>query len=359
MTAMVAGARLDRNASRRPVPWRRMVWVTWRQHRLAFAGLAAVFGVAAVYLLAAGLQMHDAYSAVTACRPTGSSFCQQIADNFQNTYEPGVAATAIVLQVLPALVGAFIGAPLLAREFETGTFRYAWTQGFGRTRWTVAKLGLLAVAVTVVAGAFSALVSWYIQPITADVNHSNPLDPMDPTIFDLLGVALAAWTLAAFAIGALAGVLIRRVVPAMFATLAASAGLAFVTEAFLRQRYVEPMTTPTTHLSARLEGIHGWVLGWEWVQGGKPASLSMINQTLQAIHIKAVDPLSFEPEGPGSSSVPIDPVNYLMQHGYAVWIIYQPDSRFWTFQSIEGGWLLALSLVLLGATVWLVRRRAA
>ena len=39
--------------------------------------------------------------------------------------------------------------------------------------------------------------------------------------FDLRGIAFAAWTLAAFAIGALAGVLIRRVLPAMFATLAA------------------------------------------------------------------------------------------------------------------------------------------
>jgi hypothetical protein len=35
---------------------------------------------------------------------------------------------------------------------------------------------------------------------------------------------------------------------------------------------------------------------------------------------------------------------------------YQPVSRFWTFQAIEGGWLLALALVLLAGTVWLVRR---
>ena len=38
---------------------------------------------------------------------------------------------------------------------------------------------------------------------------------------------------------------------------------------------------------------------------------------------------------------------------------YQPGSRFWPFQWIEGGWLLALSVLLIGATVWLVRRRAA
>ncbi len=37
----------------------------------------------------------------------------------------------------------------------------------------------------------------------------------------------------------------------------------------------------------------------------------------------------------------------------------QPASRFWTFQFIEGGWLLVLSLLLIAAAVWLVRRRAA
>jgi hypothetical protein len=103
------------------------------------------------------------------------------------------------LQVIPALIGAFVAAPLLARELETGTFRYAWTQGFGRSRWTVAKLVPLAVAVTVAAGAFSVLVSWYIQPLWGAGDDNGPLYP---TIFDLRGAAFAAWTLAASAIGA-------------------------------------------------------------------------------------------------------------------------------------------------------------
>ena len=47
------------------------------------------------------------------------------------------------------------------------------------------------------------------------------------------------------------------------------------------------------------------------------------------------------------------------QHGYTLWTSYQPVSRFWPFQWIEGGWLLALSVLLIAATVWLVRRRAA
>jgi ABC-type multidrug transport system ATPase subunit len=52
-------------------------------------------------------------------------------------------------------------------------------------------------------------------------------------------------------------------------------------------------------------------------------------------------------------------VQCLNQHGYTQWTSYQPDSRFWPFQWIEGGWLLVLSALLIAATVWLIRRRAA
>ena len=38
---------------------------------------------------------------------------------------------------------------------------------------------------------------------------------------------------------------------------------------------------------------------------------------------------------------------------------YYPVSRFWPMQLVEGGWLLALSVLLIAATVWLVRRRTA
>src|SRR5258708_6601951 len=218
-----------------------MVWVTWRQHRLALAGVVALFGAAAAYLLVTGLPMHDAYAPVAGCRPTGSDLCNKAVNDFLRTHAPGVGVTFGLLQAIPALIGAFAGAPLLAREFETGTFRYAWTQGFGRARWTVAKLVPLAVAVTIIAAAFSVLVSWYVQPIL-DAGDSN--GPLYPTLFDLSGVALAAWTLAAFAIGVFAGVLIRRVVPAIFATIASWAALAFVTAPFLPPHYRAPLRSP-------------------------------------------------------------------------------------------------------------------
>ena len=338
------------HATVRPLPWRRMAWVTWRQHRLTLAGVAALLGVAGAYLLITGLQVHDAYAAVAACRPAGSDICQQVANNFLNTYAPGTGWVLGLMQVIPALIGAFAGAPVLARELETGTYRYAWTQGFGRARWTVAKLVPLAVAVTIAAGAFSALVSWYVQPILGAGDNNGPLYP---TLFDLLGVALAAWTLTAFAIGVLAGFLIRRVIPAIFATVATWSGLAFLTGGMLRPHYAAPLVTTDAAVPTQ-----AWVLSQGWFDGGSPASLDMINATLARVDVRAVTPELFEP-GPATPANLGDPVQYLIHHGYSQLTTYQPVGRFWPFQWIEGGWLLALSVLLIATAVWLVRRRAA
>ena len=98
-----------------------MVWVTWRQHRLALAGVVALFGAAAAYLLVTGLPMHDAYPAVAGCRPAGSDLCNKVVNDFLRTYAPGVGVTFGLLQAIPALIGAFAGAPLLI----TGRYRGA------------------------------------------------------------------------------------------------------------------------------------------------------------------------------------------------------------------------------------------
>ena len=173
MTAvtMPVPARAEDDASLRPLPWRRMAWVTWRHHRIALSGVIALLGALALWLYIAGLQLHHAYAAAAACHPASSSACLNQIVTFEGTNL--VLKYALVLQPVPALIGAFIGAPLLAREMETGTFRYAWTQGFGRWRWALAKLVMVGVAVTVVAGAFSVLVSWYYQPYVAAGNRAR------------------------------------------------------------------------------------------------------------------------------------------------------------------------------------------
>jgi ABC-2 family transporter protein len=351
VTALTMPARPEEDAGLRPVPWRRLAWVTWRQHRVALAGVAALLGALAVWLWLAGLQLHHAYAAATACHPASSPACADLITSFNGM--DGFLANGSVLQAVPALIGAFAGAPVLAREMETGTFRYAWTQGFGRWRWTLAKLVPLAVVVAAAAGALSVLFSWYYQPYFATGNQALSLtewSPLAAGLFDLRGVAFAAWTLAAFAIGALAGMLIRRVVPAMAATLAAYAGLAFAAGLYLRQHYLTPLVTRNLF---NPPGSAFIVSQW-WTKGGKFAFAGRppIDLLEQFCPPSAVGGVGSGKPSPGTLW------QCFSQHGYTQWTSYQPASRFWPFQWIEGGWLLALSALLIAATIWLVRRRA-
>src|SRR5260370_36513717 len=122
MTARTGPARREQDASLRPVPWRRMAWVTWRQHRIALAGVAALLGALAVYLWLTGLHLHHAYAAAAACRPASSPACETLLSNVNSASSTPIAA---LLQVVPARIGAFVGAPVPAREPETGTCRSA------------------------------------------------------------------------------------------------------------------------------------------------------------------------------------------------------------------------------------------
>jgi hypothetical protein len=81
MTALTISARPGNDTALRPVPWRRMAWVTWRQHRFTLAGVAGLLGALAAYLLFTGLPMHHAYAAVAACLPAGSHACSNANDD--------------------------------------------------------------------------------------------------------------------------------------------------------------------------------------------------------------------------------------------------------------------------------------
>jgi hypothetical protein len=349
MTAITASTRAERYARRRPVPWARLAWVTYRQHRPALIGAAVFLGLISVYLLIMGLQMNHAYAAVVNCRPVGSEACRHLQNTFNHEYWGGGGGSAMqaggaqtvssLMLVVPVLLGAFLGAPLLAREFETGTFRFAWTQGCGRVRWAVSKLLLLAVAVTGVTWAFTELFSYYYHPFLVDGQVSRLL----PLAFGLLGGAFAAWTLAAFALATFFGALIRRTVPAMAATLATWTVLAIGTAVAIRQHYQAPLrTTGITPASA-------WVLG-SYATGphGQVLSQRALDQLFQQA------PASVQ-NSPDPNALP----RWLATLHYTQWTNYEPASRFWHFQLIEGGWLLALSVLLIAAAVWMVRRRAA
>jgi hypothetical protein len=349
MTVLTMTAQPAQGSAPRPVPWRRMTWVTWRQHRPTLITVPAVLGAVAVFLWIAGLKIDHDYAAMAGCPPLGSAAfqnsasCVSMNSAFNNT-DWTIGSTVHTFMLLaPALIGAFAGAPVLARELEIGTFRYAWTQGIGRKRWTIAKLALLAIAITAVAEAFSQEFTWFFQPFLPE-EHMTVLDA---TVFATSGIAFAAWTLAAFTIGAFLGMLLRRIIPAMAATLGAYLGLEILAWLVLRPHYPVALVSSNPGIDSPSSANGPWVLStWFTGPGGKSVSQSTIGQITQ--HLPADD-------GHGQFAI----ARALVQHGYTEWTRYIPVSRFWPMQFIEAGWLLALSVLLITATVWLVRHRAA
>jgi hypothetical protein len=347
LTVKSVPARLEgEETNRRPVPWRRMAWITWRQHRLALSGVAALVLVVVVGFGLAGLQLHNAYSAAINCHPQGSFGCNALVGTFNGINN--FLTNGGLLQLVAPLVGAFLGAPLLARELESGTFRYVATQGFGRWRWALAKLVGLGAAVMAAGAVMSLLFTWYYQPYFA-VGTPGPslthLSPFDFGLFNVRGVAFVGWMVVAFAIGCLAGTLIRRVVPAIAATLAAYTGLSFVAAALLRRHYLPAIATNSPNVPGTAWVVSQWgTRGGNVVFTGAPP-MSVIDQSPCA-----------NPSGPGKGSWG-DIYGCLTHHGYVLWTSYQPTSRFWAFQWIEAGWLVALSVLLIAVSVWLVRRR--
>jgi hypothetical protein len=315
-----------------------MAWVTWRQHRAALAGACGVLGAAIAYMLVTGLRMRSALNSlgVSSCHPAAAARCGQLMTLFNADYDVWRNNGLIVMQVLPLFVGVFVGSPLLARELETGTFRFAWTQGTGRTRWAIVKLTLVAAVVTGAAALVSLVCSWWLAPFIAE-----GWSRMGPNVFPLTGLAFPAWTLAAFVLGAFAGTLIRRTVPALATAMVVWAGLAIGTANYLRWRYQSPLaTSPRTPGEVPVPG--GSWIRTTWIgPGGHPVSLP-------ALGLRAAKLAGLQSQ-----------TAHQALRGYRVVLTYQPGSRYWHFQLIEVGWLLAMVLVLGLATMWLVRHRAA
>ncbi|RKT84652.1 hypothetical protein SAMN05421805_12319 [Saccharopolyspora antimicrobica] len=265
-----------------------MTWLAWRQHRLGLAGFAAVFlGVAAIYGFSGALDA-DARTVYTAA--SGFSRLVKFGEDM-STY----------LQPLPLLVGMFAGAPLISRELEHHTFRYAWTQGVSRGRWLRGKVILVGGAVLVLSALLSAVhMSWFA--------------PMAPErgwfqLFNQSILVFPATCLFTFALGMAIGALVERIVPAMAVTLVAAGAVFILFAAVLRPNYSTPLVVSQPTLGGSSPELAGsYYLG---------------------------------------SSV----------RGDLTEISYHPADRFWTFQFVEAGCYLALTAALLALTFWWLSRK--
>jgi ABC-type transport system involved in multi-copper enzyme maturation permease subunit len=313
-----------------------VLWVTWRQHRLegmwSFALVAVMVGCLSFVIWEAGHPGCPVGVNATFCLPDDAlgMVAQQIMRLDLVQYG---------LVVLPALAGAFIGAPLVAREIENGTHRLAWTQGVTRVRWIFAKLSLLFVPLMLAAGLLGILEIILINAMGTLANHWAWFDQQAP-------LTVAA-TVFALALGVASGAVIGRSIPAMAVTLIGVVATRFTLAVIVRAHYMSPHLFSSHDPNALGDQLQMDPTAW-WLD--QPAYHDAGGNTItqaDALRVSSTGNLS-----------PADALAaYWKDHGISIVQYYQPGDRFWTFQTIESGILLVLTAVLLGFAVYWVTRR--
>ncbi len=326
-----------------------MIWLTWRQHRsqLLFGSVFLAVICAALLLTGFGIASTFRSSGLAQCLATPNQGCGGLQELFDQRYS-NLSFTVPLFLVLPALLGVFWGAPLVAREVEQGTHRLAWTQSFGRLRWASSKIGFLGVATVLAATLLTFVLSWWSRPFVTAQN-----DRFGTGIFDLRGIVPVAYALFALAVGVAAGTLIRRTVPAMAVSLGVFAAVRLCVD-LLRPHFASPLTItyPLAGFSPR-DGLGDWVLSTKtldsaghFLSNGAGFDLGALGSRCQG-----VTPLngSFPNKGVIEACA--------QRLGLQVQAVYQPGSRYWTFQGIEAAIFVALALGLFGFSIWWVRHR--
>jgi hypothetical protein len=293
-----------------------MIWLTWQQHRLMVLVGGLVLALLVPFLIITGLDVSQAAQATVACPPATAGTCLAQFNQFVTT-----SPVLLTLSSLPLLVGVFVGAPLVARELEQGTYLLAWTQGAPRRRWLLWKLGLLFGLTGLGFAAVAGMMLWWSAPIAALVGPW-------PT-FEVDGLAPFAYALFALALGIAAGALLRQTVAAMGAAAAIFVGLRLAV-AQLRPYFLPPLRAEAdgqcSPAGCHSIGAQQYLVDKGWV--------------LQKMLV----------------SKPVTQATTTLVHGL---VLYQPSSRFWVFQGMEAGIFVALALGLLLLTLWWLRHRIA
>lgn len=345
-----------------------MTWLAWRQFRVqaavALAGLAVLAGV----VLATGLHLRHLYdtSGIATCNAHGD--CAAVEFAFLSHYKLLRPLLGTALLVLPALLGIFWGAPLLARELESGSYRLAWTQSITRTRWLAVKIALVGLASVAIAALLSLMVTWWSSPI----DHVN-MNRFTPELFDERGIVAIGYAAFAFALGTATGALLRRTLPAMAATLTA-----FVVVRLIFAHDVRPNLIAPSHAGAALSAIPDLSFaasssGVTVVMGASPSipnawieSTQIVNEagqapTSQFLHnfLQTHCPEIVVPPTTGSRPAPAafhDCIAALSTKFHDL-VTYQPAGNYWPIQAYETAIFLGLALILTGLCFWWVCHR--
>lgn len=346
-----------------------MIWLAIRQFRRQALIAAVALAALAVLVAVLGAQLlSDYHATVTGCAAHADCFPATTA--LVNRFDRWNTWFGVVVLVVPGLLGIFWGAPLLARELETGTFRLAWTQSISRSRWTLTKLGLLGLASMAAAGLSSLFVTWWASPL--DQIGAGPF-----TTFDQRGLVPVGYALFAFALGVAVGAVIHRTLPAMGATLVAFVALRLAVYEWLRPHYMAPLTLRSPYrftgpglgrvaigrglrpgawvVSQSIENPAGHVIG----EGPGGLLAASINVGSNGVTIAGVGSCpNLEPSGQQSFANSTHLVQRCVNQLHLTSVTaYQPSNRYWPFQIYETLLFVVAAMAVGAFALWWVRRR--
>lgn len=345
-----------------------MMWLTWRQFRWQAIAAAIILAGAAIALIVTGPQLAHLYDAagIPLCHAHGN--CAARASQFLNEaqsapYKQVYLLMVLLMLALPALIGIFWGAPLIAREVETGTFRMAWNQSVTRRRWTMIKLGVVGLAAVATAGLLSLGLTWWVSPVYKAVAVSGASTPLgmqrfSPLIFDSQGLVPLGYAAFAFLLGVTAGVLIKRTIPAMAVTVVVFALVQVVWATWIRPHLIAPLHAAYSIASVALQSIGSADNGNRLfiTAGGKSGDWILGSHAVNAAgHAVSTVPVACRNAFNGPNAFQ----DCLGRAGIKLAVTYQPDSRFWDFQLLEAGIFLAVALLLGWLCVSRIGRRLA
>jgi hypothetical protein len=332
-----------------------MIRFTWLQFRLQAIVAGSALVAIALVLAITGPHLVSLYdTTVIHCAAHGD--CSAATTALINADGTIQVALTFLLLAVPALIGMFWGAPLIAKEFETGTYRLAWTQGVTRTRWLTTKLGVGVLAGLTVTGLLSLMVTWWSSPI--DTVNAKFFDPLVFSTRDLTPVGYAVF---AMMLGVTAGLLMRRTIPALFSTLAGFVAIRYVMNSLVRPHLMAPLhqvlainarspldmgETPTGfQVTATTRGV----LPGDWVYSNRIVDNAGRAPTTAFLHRAC--PLSH-----ASAQVNYKTCANNLAARFHELVTYQPQSRYWTFQWYEMAIYMVLAIVLGGICLLWIRR---
>jgi ABC-type transport system involved in multi-copper enzyme maturation permease subunit len=331
-----------------------MTWFTWRQFRTPAWITVGALAVIAVVLGVSGHNVADLWTSSGAaachsgCASSISSFLDQVTGN---SFDDKVHTFSLgLVYVVPALIGIFWGAPLIARELETGTHRLAWNQSVTRTRWLATKLAIVGAASAATAG----LLSWAVTAWAHHIDHATGT-MIKPQYFGARGIVPIGYALFAFVLGVTIGMLIRRTVPAMAATLAIYIAAVVSMPLWIRA-HLAPIAHASTPLDlSRVDRLmikpHGVL---EVVSGVTPhGAWVLTNSTVTSAGHTFTGPAN--PQYCGDNG-PDTCLNWIGTLGLRQDVSYQPASHFWPLQFAETGIFVGAAVLLAAFCFWWTRR---